>query len=348
MHSINRENVVSARRRKQAAVVAALSAAVLVVGGGATMAVADGGGPAAGHTPAPVASSGGPTLDTPTTPDPSDGPPTADPLPEPTLGAIPVVTSRTPMAMPLDPVMTSLSDIALLDKAGELKATDCMHSLGFTDWTPTTLGALTEDKDMDPLGYLPPADVAQSGYPSTFIDRSSDTNASQAVSPSSDALRAYLGGEDQTAAGTAVPAGGCAAVGDTQLKGSATVLPVDPRMLAGEAMSSAMRDSRMQAVFASWSACMAGRGFQYDTPFDAQNDSRWGERTATTVAGTEEKSVAAADAACEQAINLVGHYKAVETAYQKQLLDAHRSELTTALSIFNTWVSNAKSIIAAH
>ncbi len=345
------------RQRKRAALIAALGAAALVVGGGATAAVAAPGGPGAGGaSPSQAASSDVPEPLT----TPHDMPPEVPPLPEPSLGAIPAVTGGAPVAMPLDAVMTSRADIALLEKARELNAGDCMHALGFTTWRSATLSAPADDtdvKDRDVLDYLSPADAARSGYPAAFTDRSGGAhpgqNAAQASGGSttpagSDAVRAYLGAEARTASGRAVPAGGCEAAGDAKLKGSTPDLPADPRRLAARAIAATMHDSRMQAVFADWSSCMAKRGFSYRTPLSAQNDPRWGERTVMTLAGDDEKSVAAADAACEQETNLVGTYKALESAYQQELLDQNQAKLKTGRAIFDRWVSDAKAVIAAH
>lgn len=341
------------RRKQRFALIAALGAAVLVAGAGVTSAVAATGGPGTGdEPPSPAASSEGPTPKPITTP--QDLPPEVAPLPVPSLGAVPVVRDGTPIAMPLDAVMTSLADIALLDKARDLNAADCMHSLGFTSWPSATLSGPADVKDRDVLDYLSPADAARSGYPVTFSDRSGGTHPGQNAAQGSgapgspDAVRAYLGVESRTASGRAVPAGGCDAAGDAKLKGGALDLPVDPRRLAAQAIAAAMRDSRMQAGFAGWSSCMAKRGLHYRTPLSAQNDPRWGERIAVTVAGAEEKTVAAADAACQQETNLVGTYKALEIAYQQELLAPNRAKLAAARTIFGQWVSNARSVIAVH
>ncbi|MEV0353226.1 hypothetical protein AB0H88_46370 [Nonomuraea sp. NPDC050680] len=327
--------------------VVTLSAAVFAAGGFAT-AKADPGGPGAGSTPTPVASPSEPPVtftETPPTPtpDPSDTPSTPPPL-----GPIPKITSKDPIPMPLDPVMTSLSDIDLIDTASELKARDCMRTLGFTTWTTDAMSGPKDDEDSDLLDYLPLADATQSGYPTVLSEKAPDLGSSSESAPSADAVRAYAGAETTTASGAAVPAGGCLSEGERQLKGNAPELPIDPRFLAVEAKFSALRDDRMQPVLATWSSCMASRGFHYDNPVSAHLDPRWAQRAADTPAGAEEKAAAAADAACQAETNLVGTYKALEIAYQKQVLDQNQAQLTTALSIFNTWVSNAKSIIAAH
>ncbi len=334
------------RRRRRLLAAATVGAALFAISGlAAASAMADGGGPAAGNPPPSPSPS--PTMqftETPPSPDPE---PSTSESPPP-LGTIPKVTSTAPIAMPLDSVMTSLSDVDLLETAGELKARDCMRSLGFTTWTTGAIPGPSADKDSDLFDYLPSADATQSGYPPALSDKSPALGASSETAVSEDAVRAYTGTEATTASGAAVPDGGCEAEGDRQLKGAAAELPVDPRLLLVEAQFSALRDDRMQQAFATWSACMAKRGYRYDDPLSAHLDPRWAERTSDTPAGAEEKATAAADAACQQEGNLVGMYKALETAYQKRLLDENRTQLTTALSIFNTWVSNARAIVAAN
>lgn len=329
-------------------VVAGLGAAVLVAGGGATaVAVASS---AAGDDLPVVVSSGGPTLAPSTTPSaPVVDPPGSGSSAEPPLGRIPRITSRNRVAMPLDPVMTSMSDITLIGTAGRLKARDCMRSLGFRNWTATTITDRADDNDSDLLDYLDPATVARSGYPSTLTIRSAGTSTAKTDShskPTKDAVRAFIGAEPNTAAGTAVPRGGCQTEGDRQVKADVLNLPVDPRFLALQAKFAALHDSRMRHTFATWSACMSRNGLHYHDPIGAQNDPRWGRRTSDIPAGAAEQHTATIDAVCQKSVNVVGMYKALEAANQKRMLTQNSAQLAASDAIFSKWVKNAKAIIA--
>ena len=339
----NSGDVTSQKRR---AVLAALGAAVLAVGGGAA-ATAMAGHASGDDFPVVVASSGGPTL-APSSAPPST-PPGAGSSAEPPLGPIPKIASRARIAMPLDSVMTSSGDIALIETAGQLKARDCMRSLGFKSWQAGTVASPAEGQEPDLLEYLDPANVARSGYPSTLVDKPDQKdfgNAQSVAKPNPEALKAFEGMERCTAAGSAVPQGGCQSEGDREVKTDTMNLPVDPRFLAGQAKFAALHDSRMRHTFAVWSSCIRRQGLNYDDPISAQNDARWGRRTAGTSASSDERHTALIDAGCQKSINLVGEYKALEFAYQKRSLVQNRSQLARAKAIFEGWVKNAKTMIA--
>lgn len=335
----------SGHQKRMAAIAAVASSIILVATGTAVWANGESPGD---HTPMELARSGGPIHS------PSAAPlaasPSVKPANEPRLGPVPVVRSGARIAMPLDSYMTPMSDIKLIDDATALKARDCMRSLGFGTWTAGTVSTSKpgDYKESDLLDYLDPSNVAQNGYPQTLVDKEKPPGQKNlsASKPGADAFRAFTGGETRTASGHKVTPGGCDAEGGRQVRTGSTDLPVDPRVLAMLAKFAAKRDSRMQSSFASWSTCMTQRGFHYNSPFNAQNDRRWGLRTAATPAGAEEKSVAAADAACQKSVNVVGTYKALESAYQKRSVDQYRAKLTTALAIFDKWTAHAKAIVA--
>jgi hypothetical protein len=326
------------RKRVAAVIVTAAAGAAILVGGSAAVGA---GSPGATATP------GGPSVapNEVTTTTPASPPQSV----EPPVGTVPKVTSRQRIAMPLDAVMTSMSDIKQIKSATNLKARDCMRSLGFGGWTADTVTTSkpSDYQETDLLDYLDPASVAQSGYPQTLIDKGATALAQKNSSvprPSKEELQAFTGAATRTAAGVTIPPGGCLEDGARAVKGGVADLPVDPRALAADAKFDALHDSRMQQTFAEWSACMAQSGLHYDGPISAQNDLRWGQRTAATPASTEEKNVAAIDASCQQKINLVGTYKALEIAYQQRQRNTNGSKLTEAGTIFRTWIANAKAI----
>ncbi|WP_162795334.1 hypothetical protein [Nonomuraea lactucae] len=290
-----------------------------------------------------------------TTPPPSVAPPSSDPATEPPLGDIPEVTKSKIIAMPLDPYMTPMEDIELIAKARSLAARDCMHALGYKEWKIDTvpMAATTSYKEADLIDYVDPAEAGKSGYPGIsprqplIFDRRAATTAG----PSQEALDAYMGKTVRTTSGISVPAGGCAEDGDRKVRATGTTnvvteLPVDPRDLAAESRFSALRDSRMRTAFLAWSSCMAGNGMRYAEPSAARHDPRWAGRRAESPAGEDEKRVAQADGLCQQKVNLVGTYKALQAAYQKEMIGKHESALATVPRIFRGWVENAERIVA--
>jgi hypothetical protein len=299
-----------------------------------------------------AAASPGPSLapgDTPTaTPDPT-------PPAEPPLGQIPVITQRGQhVPMPLDPYMTSMNDLKTIDGAVAISASDCMQSLGYTDWTATTITTFQPGDyvEFDPLDYIDPATVAKAGYP-VAPNKKGGTGESAADSstPTEEEIAAFTGTGDTAdaapKAGATVPPGGCDGQGERQIYGDVQDLPADPRGLRLEAQDSAQADSRMQQAFATWSTCMRAAGLSYDDPMDAQADSRWADRDSAAPPSTEEKQTAAADATCQQKINLAGTYTALQIAYQNRLVTANKTQLDQSTQIFhNQWLANARVLLA--
>jgi hypothetical protein len=337
--SVSQNSRIRSRRVAVVGAIAAAGVAVVIVGSGAASgAGAPKAGPSIGPAPSPVAT--------------PPGVPTEPPRPpEPKLSAIPHITQRgQKIAMPLAPYITSMSDLKLFDTATGLKARDCMRSLGFQSWTPNTItpGGPGTYQEFEPLDYLDPATVARSGYPQTLVDKMGKAGAHPAAAgptPSDDGLRAFLGGAPRTRSGVAVPKGGCDGAATREVKGAVTELPVNARSLALDARTYAMGDSRMKKVFVAWSGCMARHGLHYGNPLSAQNDRRWGLRTSPTPASAVEKQVAAIDARCQNGLNLIGTFKALEIGYQKELVDADQASLKSSKAIADRWIANAKAVI---
>lgn len=242
-----------------------------------------------------------------------------------------------------------MSDIKRVESAQSTAAGRCMRSLGFQDWKADLVAAPPDAyKESDLLNYLDPAKARESGYPQTVVDHTiASSKKAAATKLSRDAIGAFLGSEKRTAAGLAVPTGGCSGAGERQVKKSVMKLPADARFLAAEAQFAARRDTRMQRAFAMWSTCMAQNGLHYTDPLTAQIAPQWAQRKTATPAGVQEKLVAATDAACRQKINLVGTYKALEIAYQRQYLATSRASLIKAKKDFSGWLANAKVILAS-
>lgn len=75
-------------------------------------------------------------------------------------------------------------------------------------------------------------------------------------------------------------------------------------------------DPRVKAVFAQWARCMRKHGHRYNDPMEANNDRRF----KTTAPSEPEIATAVADVACKHAVNVVGVWYAVETAYQRHVV----------------------------
>ncbi|MEV4377330.1 hypothetical protein [Streptosporangium sp. NPDC049644] len=261
------------------------------------------------------------------------------------------VTNSTHVPMPLDSHLTSMSDIKIIDQAQDVAAATCMRSLGFAQWTASTIRTWRPEdyREFDNFEYLDPEIAAESGYPRLPSAKTAPTDAQSKHEPTPEEKAAFYGGTAQTMTGRAVPAGGCVRQADQSIYGKAGgALPADPRSLAVGSRSRALGDSRVRAAITAWRTCMHDAGMtSYQHPVTSKNDSRWQSRDAGTPASAEEKRVAVADANCQSKVNLVGVYKTVRKAYEQQLLDDNRAKIDESKRIFGDWVNNAKAIIKA-
>ncbi|GAA3115732.1 hypothetical protein GCM10020001_039020 [Nonomuraea salmonea] len=268
---------------------------------------------------------------------------------EPALGAIPHIKDTTRVPMPLDSVLTPMSDIKLIDQARDVAAADCMNALGFKTWTAGTIRTWDpgEYREHDFFDYIDPAVAAESGYPrQAEVKDVSSTFAGTKHEPTAEERKAYEGSASKTAEGRTIPAGGCARHADEKLYGQQKKLPADPRALAVASRSRALGDSRVRAALASWQSCVRKAGVTaYQHPVTAQNDPKWQSRTQGTPASDEEKRIAALDAKCQDEVNLVGVYKAVRAAYEQRLLEENQSKFAETKAIVDVWTKNAAAIL---
>jgi hypothetical protein len=98
------------------------------------------------------------------------------------------------------------------------------------------------------------------------------------------------------------------------------------------------QDSRVRAVFGSWSACMRAAGLDYPDPMAANNDPAFSTDEPTE----QEIATAVADVRCKRAVGVIPVWAAVEAAYQKLVLDQHRDELELVRRALDIRLANAR------
>ncbi|GGK88935.1 hypothetical protein GCM10007964_34520 [Sphaerisporangium melleum] len=257
-----------------------------------------------------------------------------------------MVTDGRPVAMPLDPYLASMVDIATVGAAVAVVATSCMHDLGHTSWRAPDMSRIRrggKDVEFDLFPYLDPAQAAESGYsrpdpdpvPSGFPGDSQRRPLTEAEQ------LAYRGAPDEQPADPQL-SGGCLGEGERKVRGEHGKLPADPRFLAAESQSRARTDSRVRKTIDDWKRCVAVNGLTYPDPVLARLG--W-PREAKIPATAEEKRVAAIDATCQKSVNLVGVYKTVRKAYQERFLTEQRAQILESARIFTSWLANANKIL---
>ncbi|MGW1776337.1 hypothetical protein [Streptomyces sp. NPDC002104] len=126
--------------------------------------------------------------------------------------------------------------------------------------------------------------------------------------------------------GQKVPAGGCIREAYRKLY-APTKDSVDllfPFGLASEAHERSKGDSRVTAVLKNWSACMEKSGYTgLKDPYEVVQKLG----LEADPGGPKAVTAAKADVACKREVNLVGIWAAVETAYQKRLVEEQAETL---------------------
>lgn len=268
---------------------------------------------------------------------------------QPPLGPIQVVTEPGQITLPLDAYQMSLDDTVRVDRAVYVLVTRCMGSFGFdydepfnerSTSGPTTVNArrygLLDEAHAAAYGYKPgpagPSEKDQAEATGTLLQESPEA-------------RNILGGKGGPSSyrGRKVPPGGC--FGEARRQVAKGGPPFDPQLPEKMATDSFMRmenDSRVQAAYRRWSKCMAREGFDYPSSRAANNDERWSTPKPTAA----EIAVAVADVRCKKRVNLVGVRMAVETAYQRQLIEQNAEALHMVETGNQRTLRNAADVLA--
>jgi hypothetical protein len=114
------------------------------------------------------------------------------------------------------------------------------------------------------------------------------------------------------------------------------------QMLALRAHLLSREDRRVQAVFSAWSRCMRQTGFSYPDPMAANNDPAFATEQPTET----EIRAAVADVRCKRKVGVVEVWSAVETAYQRQAVDARHDRLELIRQALQIELANALAVLA--
>ncbi|MEU2601216.1 hypothetical protein ABZ669_29505 [Streptomyces hirsutus] len=213
------------------------------------------------------------------------------------------------LALPAENYIFSEAEIAQLTRAMSSIARTCMKEAGFT-YRPET-GQSPDIGVMDRRYGVANSSTAQTyGYhfPSPKADRKSGATSL------SEAGRVALGGKP-LADGRLDPDGGCIGEAKRRLAGSDAEFGPDDtaRKLNMESYARSQKDPRVLAAFRTWSACMAEKGYRYDSPMDAIDDPAFADEKANAT----EISTARADVECKEKTGLVRTWFDVESAWQR-------------------------------
>jgi hypothetical protein len=264
---------------------------------------------------------------------------------EPQVEDISVVRSAADLELPLDQYIESPNELGDLARAANLSGRRCMRSLGF-DWpvsAPRPSGRLFA-RNGRRYGLLTKKEATSYGYHVRRSRLGADTTEWEAreTAVTSTALDVWTGRATRVGSGKSIPEGGCAGSAMRELEqGAPEPPPLQPQIMANDALAASERDSRVRAVFARWSTCMRRTGFDYGSPWEANDDPRW----KTPRPRAEEIKTAIADVGCRFRTNLVGVWHAVERAYQRRLVERYTHPLALVRRVLAIRHRNAMRIL---
>lgn len=269
-------------------------------------------------------------------------------IPEP-----PVLTQVADRSLPVEAYLLSGAQYRQLSTAEDLLVSRCMQDFGLPYERPPAPDAEPPGQTAhryDPVdprvaaahGYHPadPNTGAKPAEPSISPDAATVLGAGTAGGPGTPAApRSYRG--------RPVPPGGCLGQAHTRLTAHGGT-GRDPDLVVGinfGGYQQSTTDPRVKDVFQKWSACMKAKGFSYATPTDAAKDPRWKSAPEPT---PEELATATADVACKAAVNVVGVWFTVESAYETQAIQQKLPELTRIKQDNDAMLATAASVTAAN
>ncbi|MQY36147.1 hypothetical protein SRB17_41440 [Streptomyces sp. RB17] len=262
--------------------------------------------------------------------------------PEPEVSAVPVLADSAELALPLDAYEATPEERELLVKAQQVLTVRCMHRLGFDYRPPQRSGTSKDAANARIYGVTDPEAAARYGYGSPGeatsaapgskgepLTKTEETALFGAPDLRPDELPKSQREAERESAHGDVPVGGCTRESFLKLYApdpeSVDVLYVF--QLKSEAETRARTDSRIERVNTRWSACMAKSGCQAEEPMKAAEELGF---TGAELGGPEAITAATVDVACKKKTNLVGTYYAVQSAYQRRLVEQHAEILDLA------------------
>ncbi|MEH0981584.1 hypothetical protein [Micromonospora sp. CPCC 205556] len=248
------------------------------------------------------------------------------------------------MSLPLDRLFPSGDEDLLLQRAEAKLVVACMRRLGITYRPPEPhhtdpaaardgLYGLVEHDQAQRLGYH----AAPGGDPAE--DKGPPPPEETAVALTG--TRFEAGGPEP--AGGRIPEGGCLGEANRRLAEGAP--PIGETLLYDMALQAghqAERDPRVQAGFRAWSTCMAGKGFAYADPWQANDDPRWSTDRPSGV----ERRTAVADVACKDSTGLVTIWQAAMVEHQRRTIASRSADIERYEQAKSARLANGRQILA--
>ncbi|MEU3460952.1 hypothetical protein ABZ721_13465 [Streptomyces sp. NPDC006733] len=266
---------------------------------------------------------------------------------EPPVGTPATLLDSNGLTFPLDDYLVPVEQRQELQKAQNVLIDQCMRRYGFRYTAPEAPAATdVYGENGRRYGLSSPALAARYGYgdpprqtPARAPRPARGSNESLVLDGPPDLDPKSLPGNQEEAEkartsekntrvvnGVKIPVAGCTGESGLRLYSpdAAAVDIAFPQNLNAEANERSRQDSRVVRAIGQWSACMSGHGYRVPSPMGVPTALRL-----TDLSGPQAVTVANADVACKRQVNLVGVWFAVESAYQKVLIEKNAELLKT-------------------
>ncbi|MGW2395379.1 hypothetical protein ACWCYY_02330 [Kitasatospora sp. NPDC001664] len=259
-------------------------------------------------------------------------------------GPVPTPADAGALRLPLQEYLPSEGELDRLDRAQRILTDQCMARYGFRYRVPE-LPPAGAPGNTRRYGLADPAEAAGSGYgtlgaegrakppqpsmdPTERLVLGGEDGADPASLPANQADAEKSGRSAGRVNGLPVPPGGCVREGYLKLwvPTAGAPDPLKVQDLDADGYDRSRRDARVDAAREAWARCMAGKGYRAENPVSPQPELGLRPEAFT---GPEGITAATADVACKRETNLVGIWFAVESAYQRDLIE-HNGELLRA------------------
>jgi hypothetical protein len=253
-------------------------------------------------------------------------------------------------ALPLDAYDPDLDTLTVQAEASRRLTDECLVAAGY-DPVPAGLVPVPVEPDIDrQLMVMHDYGVVDAGYARQHGYRTpqAQLEAERLAGAGGPTLREQYGIDD--AWGLAMQQ--CGQQAGEQLRGGEQDMadPAHPAntfgRLAGVAHDATAADDRVLAVTQAWSACMAGKGYAYDTPLDPLDDVPVEPAPTLPPLSEQEVATALADVACKQEVGFEAVWFAVEAEHQQAQIDAHPDEIAAAQAWYSAMADRARAAVA--
>ncbi|MFD4525175.1 hypothetical protein ACFWP7_14890 [Streptomyces sp. NPDC058470] len=252
-------------------------------------------------------------------------------------------------ALPIEGYLVSQEEKEQILKAYRIVAKECMAGFGFDfSWSDASGYQVEADDNAANrsrrYGITDIELAAMYGYglPSTAVAESTE-NPSGEMSEA--ANRVFLGDSDPLldvaegaeVGGKEIPKGGCAGEAKREVgDGLSNPEALDINL---ESFQVSLNDEQVKSAIATWSDCMRGEGYDFESPLDPLKSQ--GAEASTP----DQTAMAKADVGCKYGTNLLGVWSSVEVSIQKAMIGENEEVLQEARRETDQSLKNASRIL---